>query len=185
MQLVITKRIHKLCLTEVLIPLRECYGSWQQHYGISSRRIWYRQVKKKSSKWVNMCSCWASASPDSQTATKRSSRCGHKRESIGREINSTNLPLDNTMRGWWRMKKKRRRRKEEDGSRHWENKGLDNDEMQPRGMRLGCVLVPTVHEFMKCTSPTNDRQLGISLSYLTETNQQANCPTILTLCTRD
>lgn len=44
------------------------------------------------------------------------------------------------------MKKKRRRREEgeqEDGSRRRENKGLDKNEMQPRGMGLVCVLVPT------------------------------------------
>lgn len=113
-----------------------------------------------------MCSCRASVSPDSQTATKRSSPCGHKRQSIGREINSTNLLLDNTMRGW---------RKRGGGGRK-----TDQDAERTRDWtKMRCSLVAwdwfvcsCRHESMQCTSPTNDPQLGLSLSYLTETNQR-------------
>lgn len=128
-----------------MIPLCVHCRSWQQNYSLSSRSILYWQVKKVRT-WVNICSCWASASPDSQAATMRSSQCGHNSESMGGEINCTNLLLDNTMRGWWRRMKKRRwweegeeEKLEKDRSRHLGRQGLD-------GIRCSLVVTTGVHE---------------------------------------
>lgn len=119
-------------MCDLLVMVAELQDKQSQHFIPSSKKV-----------WVNICSCSASASPDSRAATWRSSQCGHNSESTGGEINCTNLPLDNTMRGWWkRMRTKvvvggeRAGEREEeklegDRSRHLGRRGLDRNKMQP------------------------------------------------------
>lgn len=133
--------------------LEPCWSHYKQSLHFIETAKW-----KKICKWVNICSRWASASPDSQTATRRGSRCGHNSESIGGEINCANLSLDNTMRGWWRRMKKRRWWEEKDRSRHLVRQKYDAASWQET---LVCICAN------RSSPPLNDRQLGITSSYLT------------------
>lgn len=105
-------------LTKVVIPLCLHCRSWSHNYSEKSFNTSYRNVKKVCNR-VNICSLWASVYPDSQAASRRISQCGHN-ESIGREINCTNLLLDNTIGGWWRRMNKGWWLEEENDKTFWE-----------------------------------------------------------------